>query len=142
MSFYHLLFYDLQDLHGAGLDTDAAGDALGSRTLGLEDHDLHGTGLHTSAAADTQLLIDHVHTGLGVLSDGAMLAGLHALTALDAHIRLGSIALGHDADAAQILIEILVESLGASLNTLQASHTFGIFLNDQLLHNKERSFIS
>ena len=142
MSFYHLLFHDLQDLHGAGLDTDAAGDALGGRALGLQDHDLHGAGLHTSATADAQLLIDHVHTGLGVLSDGAMLARLHALTALNAHIGLGSIALGHDADAAQILIEILVESLGASLNTLQASHTFGIFLNDQLLHKKERSFIS
>jgi hypothetical protein len=101
---------------------------------------MHGAGLNTSAAADAQLLVDHVHAGLGVLADGAMLAGTHALTALDADIGLGGVALGHDADAAQILIELLIKSLRAGLNALQASHTFGIFLNNELLHKKELPF--
>ncbi len=136
MSFYHLLFNDLKDFHGAGLDADATGDTLGSGALGLQDHNVHGAGLNTGAAADTQLLVDHVHTGLGVLGNGTMLAGAHALTTLNTHIGLGGVALGHDANAAQILVKVLVKSLGTSLNTLQASHTFGIFLNNQLLHKK------
>ena len=140
MSFYHLLLDDFQDLHGAGLNADTAGNALRSGVLRLQNHNMHGTSLNTGAAADTQLLVDHVHTSLGVLGDGAMLTRAHTLAALNAHIGLGSVALGHDADTAQVLVELLVESLGAGLNTLQASHTFGIFLNNQLLHKKERSF--
>ena len=136
MSFYHLLFNDLKDFHGAGLDADTTGDTLRSGALGLQDHNVHGTSLNTGAAADTQLLVDHVHTGLGVLGNGTMLAGAHALTALNTDIGLGGIALSNNADAAQILIEVLVEGLRAGLNTLQASHTFGIFLNNQLLHKK------
>ena len=100
MSFYHLLFNDLQDLHGAGLDADATGDTLGSGALRLQDHNVHGTSLNTGAAADTQLLVDHVHTGLGVLGNGTMLAGAHALTTLNTHIGLGGIALSNNADAA------------------------------------------
>ena len=49
-----LLLNDLQDLHGASLDTDTAGDALGSRILRLENHNLHGANLDTLAAAITQ----------------------------------------------------------------------------------------
>ena len=136
-----LLFHDLQDFHGASLDTDATSDALGGSALLCHNHNLHGADLNALAALDAQLLVDHVHAGLGVLSDSLMLTDLHALAALDADIGLGSIALGNDADAAQIFVELLIESFGASLNTLQASHTFRIFLNSELLHNRELSFI-
>ena len=136
-----LLLHDLQDLHGASLDTDATGDALGSGSLGLLNHDLHGADLHALAAGNALLLIDHVDAGLGVLSNSLMLTDLHALTALNADIGLGSVALCHDLNAGQIGIKLLVESLGASLNALQASHAFGIFLNSELLHGKEFSFI-
>ena len=132
----YLLFHDLQDLHGACLDADAAGDALGSRIFGLHDHDLHGAGLNTLAATDALLLVDHVHTGLGVLGNGLMLTGTHALAALDANVGLGSVALGDDADAGQIFIKFLVERFGASLNALQTCHTLGIFLYSKLFHKK------
>ena len=136
----YLLFYDFQNLHGAGLDTDAAGNALGCRALRLQDHDLHGADLDALAAADTVLLADHIDTGLGVLGDGIVLTGLHALSALDADLGLGIIALSHDADAAQILIELLIESGGTSLNALQTCHAGFIFLNSELLHRKGLSF--
>ena len=135
-----LLFDNLQDFHGAGLDTDAAGDALGSGTLGLHDHNLHGAGLDTLAATDTLLLVDHVNAGLGVLGDGFVLAGTHALATLDADIGLSSASLLNDLDAAQGDVIFLIECLGASLCTLQASHTLGILLNNEFLHNGIRSF--
>jgi hypothetical protein len=130
-----LLFDDLQDLHGASLHADAAGDALGNRRLFLVYHNLHGAGFHTLAAADAQLLVDHVNTGLGVLGNSAVLTGLHTLAALDANHRLGAAVLGsHDLNAGIVGMELLIECLGAGLNALQASHTFGILLNSQLLH--------
>ena len=79
-----LLFNDFQQLHWASFDTNTAGDALGGRIFGLQNHDLHGTGFHALAAADAVLLVDHVHTGLGILGDGIMLTDLGAFTALDA----------------------------------------------------------
>ena len=129
-----LLFHDFQDLHGASLDTDSAGDALGGGIL--QDHDLHGAGLDTLAAANALLLVDHVHTGLGVLSDGLMLASLHALAALDADVGLGGSALGHDLDAAEILVKLLIESGGAGTDALQASHTFCALFNSELFHKR------
>ena len=145
MSFYDayiLLFDDFQDLHGSDLDTDAAGDALGNRIAFLMDHDLGGADFDALAAANALLLVDHVNAGLGILGDGFMLADLHALAALDADAGLCAGALGDDLDAAQILVEFLIERLRACAYTLQASHTLGIFLNYQLLHRKEFSFIS
>ena len=136
-----LLFDDLQDFHGAGLDTNAASDALGNRRLFLMYHDLHGAGLHTSAAANAQLLVDHVNAGLGVLGNSTMLTGLHALAAGDAGHRLCAGALGNDLDAAEIGIKFLIESFGAGLDALQASHTFGTLFNSELLHNGKLSFI-
>ena len=136
----YLLFDDLQNLHGADLDTDAAGDALGSGILGLHDHNLHGAGFHALTTADTQLLIDHEHTGLGILGDSTVLAGAHALTALDAGHRLGTGTLGDHLDAGQVLMEFLVESSGAGTNTFQTCHTLNIFLNSQLLHSKSYPF--
>ena len=130
-----LLFDDFQYFHGADLDTDAAGDALRNGIAFLMYHDLHGADLDALAAADTVLLADHVNTGLGVLGNGIMLASLHALTTLDADIGLCAGALSNDLQAGIVLMEFLVESLGASANTLQASHTFHIFLNSELLHN-------
>ena len=131
-----LLFDDLQDLHGASLCADAAGNALGSRTLSLHDHNLHGAGLDTLATTNTQLLVDHVDAGLGILSDSAVLTGSHALAALDAGIGLCASTLCNDLDAGQIGIKFLVESGGASLNTLQASHTFSVLIDNELLHNE------
>ena len=138
---YFLLFHDLQDFHGASLDTDAAGDALGSRTLILHDHNLHGAGLDALAAANALLLVDHVDTGLGVLGDGLMLTGAHALTTLDADVGLGNASLLNNLNAAEGHIIFLIECLGAGLNALQASHTDFVFLNSELLHKKGHSFI-
>jgi len=133
----YLLFDDLQNLHGAGLDTDAAGNALGNRALFLMYHDLHGAHSNTSAAANAQLLVDHINAGLGILGDSAMLTGLHALATLDAHIGLrAAILAGNDLDAGIIRMELLIKRFGTSLDTLQASHALGILLNSQLLHRK------
>ena len=99
-------------------------------------HDLHRAGSHTSTATNTQLLVDHVHAGLGILGDGAMLAGAHALAALDADIGLGlTVLAGDDLDAAEGHIIGLIKCLGTSLNALQAGHASLIFLNSELLHN-------
>jgi len=98
LRFRVLLFDDLQDLHGASLDADTASNALGSGAFSRCDHNLHGADFHTLATGGAQLLIDHVHTGLGVLGDSASLAGLHALTALNADIRLCTAALGNNTD--------------------------------------------
>ena len=129
-----LLLDDLQDLHGAGLDADAAGDALGSGIAFLQDHDLHGADFDTLAAADTLFLVDHVNAGLGILRDCLMLTDLHALAALDADIGFCSIALGNNLDAGQIGIKLLVECFGTGLNALQTSHALGTLFNSELLH--------
>jgi hypothetical protein len=130
-----LLFDDLQHFHRASLNTDATGDALGNRVTFLMDHDLHGANLDALAATDTQLLVDHVYTGLGILGDSAVLTQLHALAALDAGIDLGAtIFVCNDLDAAQIRIKFLIECLRAGLHTLQTSHALRIFLNSKLLH--------
>ena len=139
--YVELLLDDFQNLHGASLDTDAAGDALGGGIAFLQDHDLHGADFHALTAGNALLLVDHVDTGLGVLGNSLMLADLHALAALDADVGLGSIALGNDLDAAEIGIKFLIESFGAGLDALQASHTFGTLFNSELLHNRELSFI-
>ena len=132
----NLLLDDLQDLHGAGLDTDAAGDALGSGgTLAVGDDQTEGAGLGALAAAGAELLADHVNAGLGILGDGTVGAGLGAQTALGADLGLGGTLALHDLDAGLGDIIDLVESLGASTNALQTSHTFNIFLNSELLHN-------
>ena len=130
-----LLFHDLQQIHGADLGTDAAGDALGSGLIGLHHHDLHGASLDTLTAADAEFLVDHVHAGLGILGDSAMLAGTHALTALDTSHRLCTGALRYDLDAGKILMELLVKGGGARTNTFQTCHALDIFLNSKLLHD-------
>ena len=137
----NLLFDDLQDLHGAGLDTDAAGDALGSSTFFGHDHNLHGAGLDTLAAADALLLVDHVNTGLGVLGNGLVLAGTHALAALDANIGLGNAGLIHNLDAAEGDIIYLIKSLGTSLDALQAGHALLALLNSELLHTRTLLYV-
>ena len=125
-----LFFHDLQHFHGASLHTNAAGNALGHGHFRLMYHDLHGANLNALAAAHAILLVDHVNTGLGILGNGLVLTGLHALTALDADIRLcTAILAGYDLDAGIIRMELLVECLGAGTDTLQASHTSDIFLN-------------
>ena len=132
-----LLFHDLQDLHGAGLDTDAAGDALGGGAVLGSDHDLHGADFHTLTAGGAELLVDHVNTGLGVLGNSTGFTDLSALAALDTDHGLSRAVLLYNLDAGQILMELLVKSGGASIDTLQASHALCTFFNNKLLHNKE-----
>jgi hypothetical protein len=64
-----------------------------------------------------------------------MLANLFAFAALDAGHRLCAGALCNDLNAGIIRMELLVESIGASANALQASHTFSSLFNGELLHN-------
>ena len=136
----NLLLDDLQDLHGAGLDADAAGDALGSGSALVVDHELEGAGLDALAAAVAKLLVDHVDTGLGVLGDGTGLTGLGTQTALGADLGLGSALALHDLDAGLGDVVDLVESLGASLDTLQAGHALGTLLDGKLLHRIDLLF--
>ena len=132
----YLLLHDLQDLHGAGLDADAAGDALGGGILRLQDHNLHGTCFHALAAGNAVLLIDHVNTGLGILGNGIVFTDLHAFAALDTDIRFRTAILtGNDLNAGIIGMEFLVKCLGAGIHTGKTCHAFHIFLNSELLHN-------
>ena len=133
--FVILFFHDFQDVHGTDLDTDTAGDTLAGGAALLQNHDLHGARLHALAAGDAELLVDHVNAGLGILGDGAMLAGLFALAALDAGHGLCAGALGNDLDAGIIRVEFLIKSIGASLDTFQTSHTFRTLFNHEFLHN-------
>lgn len=135
-----LLLDDLQDLHGAGLDADAAGDALGSRSVLVLDDQAEGACLGALAAAGAELLADHVNAGLGVLGDGTVGASLGAQTALGADLGLGSALALHDLDAGLGDIILLVESLGTSLDALQAGHALGAFLDRQLLHKIDLLF--
>ena len=131
-----LLFHDLQDLHGASLDTNAAGNALGSGAVLGSHHNLHGAGFNALAAGGAELLVDHVNTGLGILGDCASLTDLCALTALDADHGLCFALLIYDLDAGQILMELLIESGGTCVNTLQACHALAALFNTKLLHSK------
>ena len=132
---HFLLFDDFQDFHGTCLGADAAADALGNRAALLEDHHLHGTCFHALAAADAGLLVDHVHAGLGILGNGAVLTDLGALAALDAGHGLGTaLGVGHDPDAGQVLMKFLIEGFGAGLHTFQTRHALGVFLNREFLH--------
>ena len=138
---YELLFDDLQDFHGAGLDADTAGNALGNRIICLVNHDLGGAGFRTLAAAGAELLVDHVHTGLGVLGDGIVLTGFHTLAALNTGHRLSTGTLGNDLNAGKVRIKLLIESLGAGLNTLQAGHALSRFIDGELFHSIYPPFI-
>ena len=135
-----LLLDNLENSHGASLGTNAAGNALGCRTLSRLDHDLHGADLHALAAGGTQLLVDHVHTGLGVLGDGTGLTDLCALAALDAGHGFSACTLGNHLDAAQIRVKCLKKRSRASADALQACHTLGSFINRKLLHKKRIPF--
>ena len=137
-----LLFDDLQQLHGTSLDADAAGDTLGNGIAFLMNHNLHGAYLNTLAATNALLLVDHVHAGLGILGDGTVGASLGAQTALGADHGLGSALALHDLDAGLGDIILLVESLGASLDALQAGHALGALLDGKLLHRYRSPFQS
>ena len=132
-----LLFHDLQDLHGASLNTNAASDTLGGGAILRSNHDLHGANLNALAAGSAELLVDHVDTGLSVLSDSTSFTDLSALATLNADHRLSLALLLHDLDAGQILMELLIESGGTCVNTLQTCHALSAFFNSKLLHCKE-----
>ena len=137
----NLLFDDLQDIHGASLNTDTTSDTLGSRILGLEDHNLSGANLNALATGNTVLLADHVHAGLGILSNRLMLTDLSALAALNTNHGLSASALCDDLDAGQIGMELFIECLGASLDTFQTGHTFSTLFDNKLLHMNETPLI-
>ena len=132
-----LLFDDLQDLHGAGLNTDTAGDTLGGGTVLGSYHDLHGANFNALAAGGAELLADHVNTGLRILGDCTSFADLSALTALDTDHGFCLALLFNDLDARQVLMELLIESGGTCVNTLQTCHALSAFFNSKLLHIKE-----
>ena len=117
-SISNLFFHDFQNFHGAGLYADTAGDTLAGRSFLGHYHNLHGARFHALAAGGAQFLVNHVHTGLGVLSDCTGLTDLGALTALDTVHGLGCAILIHNADTGQILMELLIESLGTGGNAL------------------------
>ena len=135
-----LLFHDLQDLHGASLDTDAAGDALGGRSVFGHDHDLHGAGFYALAAGGAQLLVDHVHTGLRILRNRTGFTGLHALTALNAGHGFCTATLCYDLNAGEVFIKLLVERHRTSADALQACHTLNIFLSRKSFHDERSPF--
>ena len=137
-----LLFNDFQDFHGASLYADAASNALGSGILGLQDHDLQGADLDALAAGYALLLVDHVHTSLGILSNSLMLTNLGALATLDADHRLCTGTLGNDLDAGQIRVELFIESIGAGTDALQTGHAVYALFNCEFLHNRKFPFIS
>ena len=135
-----LLFDDLQNFHGACLHTDTTCQALAGGTLSRGDHDLHGADLHTLTTGGAELLIDHVHAGLGVLRNSTGLTDLHALAALNAGHGLCAGTLGNNADAGQILVKLLVECSRTSTDALQASHALNILLNRQSFHKDNLPF--
>ena len=94
-----LFLDDLQDLHGASLYADAAGNALGSGATNRSNHDLHGASFCAFAAGGAELLVDHIHTGLRILGNCTGLTDLSALTALDAGHGLCAASLSCDPDA-------------------------------------------
>ena len=61
--------------------------------------------------AGAELFVDHVHTRLGILGNGAGLTCLGALATLDAGQRLRGSVLFHNLDTGLILMEFLVEGL-------------------------------
>ena len=118
---------DLQHLHGAGLGADAAGDALGGGGGAFgKQADVEGADLDALAAAHAELLVDHVDA-LGVLGDGLLGAVLGALAALDADLGDGLAVLLDDGDAGLVLVELLIESLGAGLYAGETSLALDFF---------------
>ena len=115
---FKLLFHDLQHFHGTCLDTNTTGNTFGGGTLCRSNHNLHGASLNALAAGGTQLLIDHIYTGLGVLGNGTYLTDLGALAALNAGHRLGATALGNDLNAGKIRIKGLIKGNRAGTDAL------------------------
>ena len=132
----NLLLHDLQNFHGAGLDADAAGDALGGngRVFCL-DQNVEGADVLALAAANAELLVDHVNA-LGVLGDSAVFADGSALAALHTDHRLGLTLEVHDLNAGLVGIEFLIEGVGTCTDTFQTCHTGFTLLNSQFFHSK------
>ena len=137
-----LLLDDLQDFHGASLNTDATCDALGGRAIFGSYHNLHGANFNALAAGGAELLVDHVNTGLGVLSDSTGLTDLSTLATLDANLGLSITVLAFNhLDAAEGHVIGLIKCLGTGLDTLQAGHASLIFLNSELLHRVDSPLV-
>ena len=127
---------DLQNLHGAYLDTDTTSNALGSGShAGLANHDPEGACGLTLATADAELLVDHVNAGLGILGNGTLITSCCALAALNAGHGTDLTGTLYDLHARLILMEFLVKCLGASTDALQASHALGTLFHCKLFHN-------
>jgi hypothetical protein len=131
---YKLFLDDLQDFHGASLHADTAGNALGGRTFRRLHHHLHGANFNALAAGGAELLVNQVHTGLGILSDRTGFTDFLTLAALDTGHGLCTGTLGNDLDAGQVFIEFLKESGGAGADALQTGHAFYILFYRKLFH--------
>ena len=130
----NLLFDDFQNFHGASLDANTAGDALGSngRVFSL-NHNMEGAGFYALAAANAELLVDDIDA-LCVLGDSTGFAGSSTLAALDANHGLRHALTVYDLDAGLILMKLLVESGRAGSDALQAGHAGRTFFNSQFFH--------
>jgi hypothetical protein len=135
-AFRDLLFHDLQHFHRACLHANSAGDALGGSTLCGRNHYLHGAYFHTLAAGSAELLVDHVHAGLGILGNSAGLTSSGALAALDAGHGLGTAILGNNTDTRKIFIKCLMERGRTGADTFQTGHAGHVLFYSELLHQK------
>ena len=131
-----LFFNDLQNLHGAALHADATGNALACRAAGngRGNDDMEGADLRAFSAARAELFVDHVHTRLGILGNGASLTGFGALAALDAGQRLRSPVSSPPPGCMPCPDETPCRRPGTSPDTLQTCHAGGSFFDRNFLH--------
>ena len=121
----NLAFDDFENIHGASLYAEAAGDALSSGVF--VNNDLEGADFSTLAAANAELLINNVNA-LSVLLDRACFTNLSALTALDADHGLGFAVLFDNLDSGLIGIKYLIVSFGTCTDASEASHASCFFV--------------
>jgi hypothetical protein len=95
---------------------------------------MEGTSLCALTAGGAQLLINHINTGLGILSDRTVLTSLHAFATLDTCHRLCAALPLNYANTRQIGIKGLMESIGTCANALKARHTLNILFNSKFFH--------
>ena len=120
---WFLFFNDFQQLHGAGLNTDAAGGAFAGIRDGLVlDDEAEGTRFNAFSAAGAELAADHPDA-LGVLGDRAVGTDLGALAALDTGHGTDVLAALNDLQSGLIGVEFLIVCVGDRKSTrLNSSH--------------------
>ena len=127
-------FDNFQDFHGTCLGADAAGNALGGGGGRLcLDHQAEGTSFRIFAAADAKLLVDHINA-LGVLGDGAMLAGSCTFAALHTGHGFCRALAVHNLDAGLARIKFLIEGVGTGTDAFQTGHAGCAFFYGEFFH--------